>query len=286
MSLVMDHVIILVDDLERASTDFTGLGFTVTSGGEHGEGLTHNALIHFEDGTFFELFAYKRGWRASVLRWLYRAGTLGFLARSRRRGGLFRFIELSDMPEGLVDFCLLADSLRAATNATEQANLPTPDPLSSSRVRPDGQEVRWDIISILTPALPFLRSPYAPLIAPDPKATRHDNGAQGIACLQIESSDPATLTRLYARLLGTPPLAGAQEHGDATVFRVGSGMLEVVESEPRAPASRRTRPLPRALRSLTLKAPPGTAARTLDLARTHGANIHLMATNSTWLPSG
>jgi hypothetical protein len=80
MSLVMDHVIILVDDLERASADFEALGFTVTPGGEHGEGLTHNALIHFADGTFFELFAYKRGWRASVLRWLYRAGGLGFLA--------------------------------------------------------------------------------------------------------------------------------------------------------------------------------------------------------------
>ena len=280
MSLVMDHVIILVDDLERASADFEALGFTVTPGGEHGEGLTHNALIHFADGTFFELFAYKRGWRASVLRWLYRAGGLGFLARSRRRGALFRFIELSGMPEGLVDFCLLADSLKAATDATEQANLPTPDPLSSSRVRPDGQEVRWDIISILTPALPFLRSPYAPLIAPDPEATHHDNGAQGIARLQIESPDPATLTQLYTRLLGTAPLARNQEHGVASVFRVGSGMLEIVETEPRPSAAHRTRVPPRALRSLTLKAPPGTAARTLDLARTHGANIHLMATDS------
>lgn len=279
MSLVMDHVIIFVDDLERASADFRALGFTVTPGGEHGEGLSHNALIHFADGTFFELLAFKRGWRTTVLRGLYRAGALGFLARSRRRGGLFRFIELSDMPEGLVDFCLLADSLKAATDATEQANLPTPDPLSSSRVRPDGQEVSWGIISILTPALPFLRSPYAPPIAPDPEATRHDNGAQGIARLQIESSDPATLTRQYAKLLGTRPLAGTEEHGDATVFRVGSGVLEIVESETRASASPRTRAPRRALRSLTLKAPPGTSARTLDPARTHGASLHLMATS-------
>jgi catechol 2,3-dioxygenase-like lactoylglutathione lyase family enzyme len=276
----MDHVIIFVDDLERASADFRALGFTVAPGGEHGEGLSHNALIHFADGTFFELLAFKRGWRTTVLRGLYRAGALSFLARSRRRGGLFRFIELSDMPEGLADFCLLADSLKAATDATEQANLPTPDPLSSSRVRPDGQEVRWDIISILTPALPFLRSPYAPPIAPDREATRHDNDAQGIASLQIESSDPATLTRLYTQLLGTAPLTGTQEHGEAMVFRVGSGMLEIVASEPRASASPRTRPLPRGLRTLTLKAPAGTTARTLDLARTHGASIDLMATDS------
>jgi hypothetical protein len=279
MSLVMDHVIVLVDDLERASADFRSLGFTVTPGGEHGEGLTHNALIHFEDGTFFELFAYKRGWRASVLRWLYRAGALGFLGRSRRRGGLFRFIELSNMPEGLVDFCLLADSLKAATDATEQANLPTPDPLSSSRTRSDGQEVRWDIISILTPALPFLRSPYTPPIGPDPEARRHDNGALGIARLQIESPDPTMLTRLYAPLLGTAPLTERQEHGAASVFCVGSAVLEIVETEPSASAARRTQAPPRALRSLTLKTPPGTAAHTLDPARTHGANIDLMATD-------
>ncbi|MBW2551149.1 MAG: VOC family protein [Deltaproteobacteria bacterium] len=144
-------------------------------------------------------------------------------------------------------------------------------------MRPDGQEVRWDIISILTPALPFLRSPYAPPIAPDPQATRHDNGARGIARLQIESSDPATLTRLYTQLLGTAPLTGTQEHGEATVFRVGSGMLGIVESEPLASAAPRTRPPRRALRSLTLRAGAGAAARTLDPAHTHGATIHLVA---------
>ena len=280
MSLVMDHVIILVDDLERASADFKSLGFTVTPGGEHGEGLTHNALIHFEDGTFFELFAYKRGWRTSILRWLYRTGALGLLARSRRRGGLFRFIELSDMPEGLVDFCLLADSLKTATDTTEQANLSTPDPLSSSRVRPDGQEVSWHIISTPTPALPFLRSPYAPLIAPEPEATRHANGAQGIARLQLESSDPAALVELYAKLLGTTPPAGTQEHGAATVFRVGSGVLDIVEGRPDSSAANRSRVESRPLSSVTLKAPPGTTARTLDVTPTHGANIRLVATDS------
>ena len=274
----MDHVIILVEDLERASADFRALGFTVTPGGQHGRGLTHNALIHFADGTFFELFAYQRGWRTSVLRGLYRVGALGFLARSRRHGGLFRFIQLSAMPEGLVDFCLLAESLGAATEATVQANLPTPDPLSSSRVRPDGQEVRWDIVSILTPTLPFLRSPYAPLITPDPEATHHENGALGTARLQIESSDPPTLARLYAQLLGTTPRTETREHGATTIFQVGAAVLEIVESEPRSSAAHKTQAPPRGLRSLTLKTSPGTAARTLDRTRTHAASIHLMTT--------
>ncbi|RLB41911.1 MAG: hypothetical protein DRH23_17570, partial [Deltaproteobacteria bacterium] len=167
------------------------------------------------------------------------------------------------------------------TDATEQANLSTPDPLHSSRVRPDGQKVSWDIISILNPALPFLRSPYAPLIPPAPDAPRHANGAQGIARLQLESSDPAALVELYAKLLGTTPPAGTQEHGAATVFRVGSGVLYIVERKPDSPAANPSRVESRPLRSVTLKAPPGTTARTLDVTPTHGANIRLVATDST-----
>lgn len=279
MSLVMDHAVILVRDLESASMDFRALGFTVTPGGEHGEGLTHNALVHFADGTFFELFAYAHGWRTSVLRGLFRARVLGFLARSRRRGALFRFIELSDMPEGLVDFCLLAESVEAASRAAEQAKLPTPDPLSSSRVRPDGQEVRWDILSLPAAGMPFLRSPYVPAIACDPAAVRHENGALGIARLEIESRDPAALTQQYAQLLQTTPLEGMQEQDQATAFGIGSAVLEIAGSESSSSTADGTPSRPRGLRALTLGGPAGMAARTLDPARTHGATIHLMATD-------
>jgi hypothetical protein len=35
--------VILVRDLDRAVRDYKGLGFTVTLGGEHADGLTRNA---------------------------------------------------------------------------------------------------------------------------------------------------------------------------------------------------------------------------------------------------
>ncbi len=57
----LDHVVIVVTDLERAMTDYQALGFTVLPGGEHADGRTHNALIAFADGTYIELIAFRSG---------------------------------------------------------------------------------------------------------------------------------------------------------------------------------------------------------------------------------
>src|SRR2546430_17587272 len=55
----LDHVVIMVPDLEAAIRDYTELGFTVVRGGSHPTG-THNALIAFPDGAYVELIAFQR----------------------------------------------------------------------------------------------------------------------------------------------------------------------------------------------------------------------------------
>ncbi len=62
----IDHIVIAVGDLERTIVDYQELGFTVFPGGEHPGGRSHNALVIFEDGSYFELIAFKQerpGWR-------------------------------------------------------------------------------------------------------------------------------------------------------------------------------------------------------------------------------
>ena len=58
MSLQLDHLVILVRDLESAIADYTALGFTVQRGGTHADGATHNALVGFADGSYLELIAF------------------------------------------------------------------------------------------------------------------------------------------------------------------------------------------------------------------------------------
>ena len=53
----IDHIVIAVPDLERASRNYETLGFTVVPGGRHPVG-TCNALISFSDGAYIELIAF------------------------------------------------------------------------------------------------------------------------------------------------------------------------------------------------------------------------------------
>lgn len=77
-------------DLTRASADYQRAGFTVTPGGEHTSGGTHNALLAFADGTYFELIAFKEPDRPQAHRWWSRHARV----------------------EGLIDFALGAEHLR------------------------------------------------------------------------------------------------------------------------------------------------------------------------------
>jgi hypothetical protein len=54
----LDHLVILSSHLDRAVSGYEGLGFAVTPGGEHADGLTRNALIPFKDGSYLELVAF------------------------------------------------------------------------------------------------------------------------------------------------------------------------------------------------------------------------------------
>src|SRR5216683_1921903 len=67
MAFALDHVVIAVDDLDRAVADYQSLGFTVYPGGVHHGGVSHNALIVFEDASYFEIIAYRQAARARGL---------------------------------------------------------------------------------------------------------------------------------------------------------------------------------------------------------------------------
>jgi hypothetical protein len=54
----LDHLMILVEEVEGIIAGYEELGFRVTPGGEHADSLTHNALVPLVDGTYLELVAF------------------------------------------------------------------------------------------------------------------------------------------------------------------------------------------------------------------------------------
>ena len=76
MLKTLDHVVYVARDLAAAVEDHRRRGFTVTAGGEHAGGVTHNALVCFADGSYLELVAFRRP--DPTHRWWRHAANGGF----------------------------------------------------------------------------------------------------------------------------------------------------------------------------------------------------------------
>ena len=173
----LDHVVFVVRDLASAMTDHRRRGFTVTPGGEHADGVTHNALIAFADGTYLEIVAFRDPARALTHRWWKIAADGG----------------------GFADFALLSDDLNA--DAAALADVVNTPPKEGGRIRPDGVELKWRT-AVLKAPLPFVIEDLTPreLRVPGGAAVDHANGARGIASVVIGAVEIGDAEWRYAAL--------------------------------------------------------------------------------------
>jgi catechol 2,3-dioxygenase-like lactoylglutathione lyase family enzyme len=182
----IDHIVIAVRDLAAASADYAALGFTVTPGGEHTGGATHNALISFADGSYFELIAFREPDRPQEHKWW------GRFAKG----------------EGTVDFALLADEVAAQAARLGAAGIAVEGPVDGGRLRPDGQQIAWRNLGLnaRSAPLPFVIEDVTPreLRVPLHPATAHPLGVTGIAGLTLLVADLDQAAEPFAALLGTP----------------------------------------------------------------------------------
>lgn len=207
MIVGVDHLVIVVRELEAAIEAYRALGFSVQPGGVHGDGASHNALIGFADGSYLELFAFLDTTAPRHPAWL---ATLD-------RGG------------GISDLCLRTDDLAAEVRRLQAAGLPYPDPVPMSRRRPDGRVIAWRLSVPARTArrwLPFLieDDTAREWRVPTGDAATHPNGATGIARVDVQVSGPSAIVGELARALGaTPQWRAAHHHAQ---FTVGSSILD------------------------------------------------------------
>jgi hypothetical protein len=183
----IDHIVIGVRDLASASANYARAGFTVTAGGAHVGGLTHNALVSFEDGAYFELIAFT-----------------DFDNPASQTHRWWRQIAAG---EGLVDFAVLSPDVAAEAAALAERGVAIDGPSDGGRVRPDGQRVAWRTLHVDLPGapLPFIIDDQTPrnLRVPDGAATRHPGGFTGVAGLAIAVADLDGARDSYALLTGS-----------------------------------------------------------------------------------
>ncbi len=182
----LDHVVLVVLDLDAAIADHRARGFTVTAGGEHAGGLTHNALVGFADGSYLELIAFHD------------------LAAAR---GKHTWAPVAERGGGWADFALHSSDLR--DDAAALGDLLARQPEEGGRTRPDGVAIAWRVARLHRP-LPFLIEDVTQrgLRVPGGDAARHANGIAGVERITLGATDPALVTSRYAKLIerGAPEI--------------------------------------------------------------------------------
>jgi catechol 2,3-dioxygenase-like lactoylglutathione lyase family enzyme len=207
----IDHVAIVVNELEAAIASYSRAGFTVVRGGKHPIG-THNALIAFADGSYFELIAFLKPdsghpWQAAL-----------------------------EKGSGIVDFCMRTDDLAADVESMRRAGAKIGDPSPLTRDRPDGYRLSW-VLAIPAPRfngqLPFLIKDDTPRDERVPRERSHRNGAAGIRTLTIAVNDPGATSRYYARVLGRPgaPVERADLEAAGVTFAIDPNELQLLASK-------------------------------------------------------
>jgi catechol 2,3-dioxygenase-like lactoylglutathione lyase family enzyme len=212
----LDHLVILTEDLDRATRGYERLGFSVTPGGEHADGLTRNALVPFGDGSYLELVA--------------------FVNRKDARDNVWGWRRFLSSGGGLIDYCAASDDLRADVEKLRAGGFEVDGPTEGGRRRSDGKELRWLIAIIRQEGrlLPFLIEDLTPreLRVPGGSAAEHPNGAIGIHSLKIATPSAERAKR------GFGTLAGSAKKSDGS-FRLGTCVVSPVTSEESKEARRR-----------------------------------------------
>jgi catechol 2,3-dioxygenase-like lactoylglutathione lyase family enzyme len=206
----LDHVVILVRDLDQAVRDYTALGFTVVPGGEHADGKSRNALVAFADGAYLELIA--------------------FMGAVPQEHPFYR----TGVDQGLITYALLPDEIQQTVQEAQARGLAMSAPRSGGRLRPDGVRLDWQTSQPPTRDLPFLCYDVTPrdLRVPGGDAHNHANGAVGIQRLGIGVEDIKESKKRYSALLGPDSALGDIHPPDGTLrsaFQVGGTTIVLMQ---------------------------------------------------------
>jgi catechol 2,3-dioxygenase-like lactoylglutathione lyase family enzyme len=256
MFKAIDHLVIVVRNLDQAAADYERLGFTVVPGGRHPVG-SHNALISFADSSYLEIIAFYR--EAMAHRWW------NPLAKGER----------------FVDFCLQTDDLQSDTRKLRAAGVAIKDPVPWSRTRPDGYELKW-LLSLATDThrgiAPFLIQDITPREERVPAPPMHKNGVVAIDTVTVAVNDVSPVDRWYSAVLGRKgePVTHEPLAAEGLRYKIGLHSFEFLmpleSGSPLVNWLRRYGPSPYAA---TLRT-KSSSAISLDTNLTHGANFSLV----------
>lgn len=190
MILGIDHILIAVEDLDKAMEVYRRLGFQVLVGGDHSTVGTHNALVPLSDGCYLELIGVKKP----------------ELAQQFPFGQ--QVLEALSKPNQLAGYALESDNLNGDVQAVRDRGLTITKAPPGGRVRPDGQQVSWRTAHPENPRLPFLIQDQTPRQLRVPPPTEGLGGSTRVGWVEVGASDFQSAITSFMQLLGERPVEG------------------------------------------------------------------------------
>lgn len=236
----LDHVVVVVPDLDDAIAAFERAGFLIATRGRHEKGGAENALIPLADGCSLELFSFFEE-RPEHSLWPVYA-----------RGG------------GLGQFWLCTDEIERDAARLRSLGAPLGPVRKGARRRDDGYEVVFEISTVRADEgffAPCLIQDVTPKSERLPAALDHPNGVVGVDSLTIVLEDASDAMSFYSGLTGSEPKPIADNALDAEIarFRSGPHAIRIAQSRSGPESLARLRGAaafgPAALDLSTVKAP-------------------------------
>lgn len=189
MPLTIDHVTIAGSALPPMQDKFAQLGLTTDYGGPHSNGITHMALLGFQDGSYIELISSLEPNPPATAFWSRHIVNDG--------GPCAWAIQVADV----------------ATEAARVAGLgiTVEGPAYYNRQRPDGQLVEWDLAFLGNDGagamLPFIIKDITPRslrVQPSASVAGRDCPLTGLARVILGVPDLAAAVSLFRRVYNWP----------------------------------------------------------------------------------
>ena len=183
-SIRIDHVTLAAAALEPARRRFAELGLSTDYGGTHSNGVTHMALLGFDDGSYLELIS------------TLDPGAPSPLWDRQIRGNA-----------GPAAWAVATDDLAREQERLAGAGVVTRGPVPMTRVRPDGVPLTWELLfpgdGPPGATLPFAISDRTPRnLRVKPSESTSGGDVAGVAQVVIGVRDLEPAAALFGRAYG------------------------------------------------------------------------------------
>jgi hypothetical protein len=205
-SLKVDHVTVCGAELQVMRNAFASVGLETDYGGPHANGITHMALVGFQDGSYVELIAPQKPGMAAGSDWSkFMAGDAGPCAWA---------VETGD--------------IRADLATLKAAGIATRGPAAGGRQKRDGTSLRWEAASVGpgTPGsqLPFLiEDKTERSLRVQPSVSLRGSGLRGVAIVVLGVQNVHTSSSMFQQAYGwrSPQMEDHPEFGARLAYFVG-----------------------------------------------------------------